>query len=499
MHLPFTTNEDKALHQALNQSHATIEFATDGTILGASDALLTMTGYRLDEIKGRNQSVFAGAGGDSADQRKTWDKIAGGNAVVSQSRWVGKGGREVWLHATYTPISDRHGKVVKIIAIASDVSEKANEEAGLQGKLKAFEASFALVEFSLDGKILDANEPYLDFIGYRLDEIKGRAYASLLDQSAEAAATFNKIISDLRRGEGYRGRHKQIAKDGSDVWMEVTYRSIPDAEGRPARFIAFGTDYSQRRTRKETIARDFETGVMSMVNDVSSSANFIRSTALTLTNASEQTSQQASMVAAASDELAASANEIARQVTEALRVVRVAVGEVETSKKLVADLVQAAAKIGDVTKLINDIAGQTNLLALNATIEAARAGEAGKGFAVVASEVKSLASQTAKATEEIDQQIRDIQGASRATAVAFGEIGTIISQVSEISASISGAAEEQSAATGEVSSNITGVMRAAGETGGAASGVLSSAESLSDQASLLEGRITEFLADVRTM
>ncbi len=166
---------------------------------------------------------------------------------------------------------------------------------------------------------------------------------------------------------------------------------------------------------------------------------------------------------------------------------------------MVSELVNAASKIGDVSELIANIAGQTNLLALNATIEAARAGEAGKGFAVVASEVKSLATQTAKATEEISAQIKGIQDSSQGTAAAIREITKIISQVNEISTSISGAVEEQSAATREVSQNISGVTQAAADTGRNSASVLSESQSLSHQAAGLEEQVDQFLLRVRTM
>jgi methyl-accepting chemotaxis protein len=236
-----------------------------------------------------------------------------------------------------------------------------------------------------------------------------------------------------------------------------------------------------------------------MVGEVAHSARDMQATAQTLAAAAEQTSQQSNTVATASEELSASATEIARQIIEANRVTEIAVQGVRNSQSRVNELVSAAEKIGDVTKIISDIASQTNLLALNATIEAARAGEAGKGFAVVASEVKSLANQTSKATDEIALQIKAMQDSGQSTAAAIIEIGKIIDQVSEINPSISGAVEEQSAATREVSSNILGVTTAAGETGHASTSVLTLAHSLASQAAKLGERVDRFLADVRAM
>jgi methyl-accepting chemotaxis protein len=242
----------------------------------------------------------------------------------------------------------------------------------------------------------------------------------------------------------------------------------------------------------------FVNDVKSVVQNVAESAQSMETTAQSLQAAAQSADRQSATVSAAAEQLSASVNEISRQITESNRIVGVSVGAAKKSETMVSQLVSAAQKVGEVTGIINDIASQTNLLALNATIEAARAGEAGKGFAVVASEVKSLANQTAKATEEIQQQIKDIQDSSQTTADSIREIVQIISQVNEISTSISSAVEEQSAATKDVSINIHGVTQAAQETGQSSSMVLNVAQSLSVHAGDLDKKVDSFLESVRS-
>jgi methyl-accepting chemotaxis protein len=274
------------------------------------------------------------------------------------------------------------------------------------------------------------------------------------------------------------------------------------------------------------LADDFETGVRASLDTLASAATEMRATSQSMSGTAEETSAQATTVAAAAEqasanvqtvatateELSSSVSEIGRQVTESTKIAGQAVEEAGRTNVTVQGLSAAAQKIGDVVKLISDIASQTNLLALNATIEAARAGDAGKGFAVVASEVKSLANQTAKATEEISAQVAAMQGATSGAVEAIQSIGGTIGSINEIATTIASAVEEQGAATqeiarnvqeaaqgtGQVSSNIVGVNQAAGETGAAASQVLASAEELGKQAETLRADVGSFLANIRS-
>ena len=281
----------------------------------------------------------------------------------------------------------------------------------------------------------------------------------------------------------------------------------------------------EKKRMLNQLAEQFEASVGGIVKTIASAATEMQATAGSMSATAEETSRQSTAVAAASEqasanvqtvaaaaeELTGSITEINRRVSESAHITGRAVEEATRTNAEVKGLADAAKKVGNIVQLINDIASQTNLLALNATIEAARAGEAGKGFAVVASEVKSLANQTAKATEEISAQIQAMQNATSGAVGAIDGIGGTIGRISEIATAIASAVEEQGAATqeiarnvqqaavgtSEVSTNITGVTQAATQTGAAASQVLSTAGELAKQSERLRAEVDKFLENVR--
>jgi methyl-accepting chemotaxis protein len=282
---------------------------------------------------------------------------------------------------------------------------------------------------------------------------------------------------------------------------------------------------AERKASMSRTADAFERSVKGVVDHVADAATSMKSIARTMTDSAEETSRQSTVVAAATgqaseniqtvaaaaEELSSSISEIGRQVEQSTEIARHAAAEAQGAGQAVDGLAHAAQKIGDVVQLIQEIASQTNLLALNATIEAARAGEAGKGFAVVASEVKALATQTARATDEIKSQIADMRGATSQTVDAIKSIGSTIARINEIAGAIAAAVHEQSAATaeisgnvqkaaagtGEISTNIGGVDQAARETGASAAKVLGAASALAGEVDTLSAEVSSFISGLR--
>ena len=494
-------NDGKARLKAIDQAFAVIEFKMDGTIVSANENFCKTMGYSRDEVLGKNHSMFVDpAYRDSPEYKGFWNRLREGQSLSAQFKRFAKGGREIWLEASYMPIKNMFGKPVKVIKIASEITRAKAEYADLRGKIDAINKSQAVIEFALDGTILDANSNFLATTGYRLDEIKGRHHSMFMPTGESVTDGYKRFWESLRRGEFQGGEYLRIGKGNKEVWIEASYNPIYDMNGKLVKVVKFASDVTKRKQvgASGSVEIDgFEANMRDSIAMITRSAAGLNDSAGLLSRSSETASSQSNSVAAASEELALSVTEIARQLHESTSIVARAVDEAGKSQQMVGALVSTAERIGDITKIINNIASQTNLLALNATIEAARAGEAGKGFAVVASEVKSLANQTTKATEEIEQQIADIQNASRSTAEVIGDITTLIGRMSAISTAISGAVEQQSAATRDVSGNIGYVKQAADETGQAVSIVTEASGVLGEQAEALRRQIDGFIAALR--
>jgi methyl-accepting chemotaxis protein len=323
-------------------------------------------------------------------------------------------------------------------------------------------------------------------------------------------------------GLGRKDELGEMAGAVEEFKLQAIAKAERDAAAQDAQNKASS---AARRAELVRFADEFETAVGAIVSNVSASAVQLESAAGILTRtaettqslssqvagASEETSSNMQSVASATEELSASVDEIGKRVRESSRIAEAAVHQAEQTDGRIGKLSRAAQQIGDVVKLITAIAEQTNLLALNATIEAARAGEAGRGFAVVASEVKSLASQTAKATDEISSHISGMQGATQESVAAIKEIGGTIGQISDIASSIASAVEHQSAATQEIArsvqnvaqgtneaaANILEVNRGATKTGSASEEVLNSARTLSSESTRLRAELDRFMANIR--
>lgn len=484
---------------AIRKSQAVIEFNMDGTIIHANDNFLAAVGYDLKEIQGRHHRMFCEPKvAESMEYRMFWEKLNRGEFEAAEYKRVGKGGKEVWIQASYNPILDMNGRPFKVVKFATEVTKAKLSNAQFEGKVNAIEKAQAVIEFNMDGTVIRANDNFLQTVGYEMREIQGQHHRMFCEKDYAASSEYRQFWEKLNRGEFDAAEYRRSGKGGKEIWIQASYNPIFDLNGKPYKVVKYATDITQVKM----MINSLEQTAISLAK----SAEELNSTASSMNESARQTSTDSSQAAAASDqvsqgvqtvaasteEMVGSIKEIARSSNESAEMSRMTLASAQQTNETMIKLGISSQEIGNVIKVISSIAQQTNLLALNATIEAARAGDAGKGFAVVANEVKELAKQTAKATEDITNKIGAIQKDTSSAVDAIGGISKAMEKLNAISGAIAAAVEEQTATTNEVSrviaesrrgvesitSTIKTVSAAAVESATASEGTLRSSQEL---------------------
>ncbi|PTY38424.1 hypothetical protein BGP77_11985 [Saccharospirillum sp. MSK14-1] len=245
------TSDADAVLKAINSSQAVIQFKPDGTIITANPLFLDLMGYRLEEVVGKHHRLFVESGmAASADYKTFWADLAAGEAKTATFNRVAKDGTEVWIRATYTPVV-RGGKVQRIIKFATDVTAQVAAKAEAKSQLDAIRQVQAVIEFKLDGTIVNANDNFLQLMGYRLSEIQGQHHRLFVDKTEADSADYRAFWESLRQGEHKTAEFKRITKDGSDVWIHATYNPIRDAQNRVVKVIKFANDITAEVRKRE--------------------------------------------------------------------------------------------------------------------------------------------------------------------------------------------------------------------------------------------------------
>ncbi|SFV37141.1 methyl-accepting chemotaxis protein [Devosia crocina] len=446
---------------AMSRSQAVIEFALDGTILEANENFLAAMDYERAEIVGRHHSMFCDQDLVASAEYKTfWAELAKGHFQSAAYRRFAKGGREVWIQASYNPVLGRDGKPFKIIKFATDITRQKQMAADHAAQIAAISRVQAVIAFDLEGKVIEANENFLDTVGYSFEEIVGRHHAMFCEPGYAASADYKQFWQRLRAGEFVAAEFQRFGKGGKEIWIQASYNPIFDASGRVTKVVKFANDISERK-RAEGIIALLTESLARMANgdlggriDARFSGQYeglrqafnqslgqletivggLRTASTSLRTAtgeilagandlSERTTRQAATIeetSAAVEQLASTVGENARRASSASDKARVLAEDATEGGKVMGQATRAmtaieasSGKISNIIGLIDDIAFQTNLLALNASVEAARAGDAGKGFAVVAVEVRRLAQSAAQASADVKALIETSAGEVR--------------------------------------------------------------------------------------
>jgi methyl-accepting chemotaxis protein len=480
-----------ATQEAFKAFTAVIVFNPDGTVLRVNDHFLNLLGYHENELLNQHHSMFlTEKDKNSSSYKHFWDELASGHMQSGHFKRVKKDGSFCHIHATYFPVKNLQGSVFKVVKLADDATEDIIKKQARLAELNAISKVLGRIEFDTTGIILNANQNFLDIVGYDLNEIVGKHHSIFTTETYRNSDEYKTFWPRLAKGELFSGRFERVGKSGGIAWLEGNYNPIFDADGIPIRVIKFVQNITQQVNDEKILALSadilntmakgdltqqidmdcsgdwnrLKTAVNESNQQLSQSfgklkiqAHQIADNAQKVSQSNQELSQSIQKQAANIEESSFTMQELSTQINEssesskrsqsitesAMASVQEGSVSMQESIEAMESIKEVSEQITNIVSLIDGIAFQTNLLALNAAVEAARAGEHGRGFAVVASEVRNLAGRSADAAKEIGQLINQtservklgtekVQNTSKLLKVTENQVTEINTLVSEI-------------------------------------------------------------------